>query len=82
MKRPLSLTKRPYQNSRGEVTLIETVVVIIGIFIVLVIVFSLLSLWLPAFALSPLKTLGLLLLSPLILFLYIVLIVIPLSNRE
>ena len=74
------LLRNEFSGSRGEVTLIDSLVVVAGIFLVLLIGFGIASVWWPAVALTPLRVLGLVLASPVVLVAYIVLVVIPFSR--
>lgn len=74
------LLTNDFSGSRGEVTVVESLVVVAGIFILLLIGFGIASIWWPAVALTPLRVLGLALASPVVLVAYIVLVVIPFSR--
>jgi len=73
------LLRNDFSSSRGEVTLIESAVVVVGIFLLLLIGFSIASIWWPAVTLTPLRVLGLALASPMVLVAYIM-IMIPFSR--
>jgi len=73
------LLRNDFASSRGEVTLIDSIVVIAGIFLLLLIGFSIASIWWPAVTLTPSRVLGLALASPMILVAYII-IMIPFSR--
>jgi len=72
------LLRNDFSSSRGQ-TLIECLVVSVGIFLLLLIGFSIASIWWPAVTLTPSRVLGLALASPMILVAYII-IMIPFSR--